>query len=222
MVGVLIIGCGLFIYASRPPTADQLYEAALSGDRGARRAFMTHCPDDERFEEIFNLDMAHELSQTLRRLSVKLTPLEGFEEGFVNAMEGRDQDPDRSTESIRQWLVVYETPANAQDSNLKQLIRLARHEQEQLALRTPRVKFHPDAQKLIDQIHDRVQKGDLEATRSYLIGIIETHGKDYGKDSWAKPAVDEAREQLELLETVPEQSGKSDSAAESTTQEPAA
>ncbi len=37
MIGVLIIGCGLFIYASRPPTADQLYAAALQGDGGAGR-----------------------------------------------------------------------------------------------------------------------------------------------------------------------------------------
>ncbi len=63
MVGVLIIGCGLFIYASRPPTADQLYEAALSGDGGARKAFMIHCPDDKRFDEILNLEMAQRTCQ---------------------------------------------------------------------------------------------------------------------------------------------------------------
>lgn len=204
MVGVLMIGCGLFIYASRPPTADQLYEAALKGDGGARKAFMVHCPDDPRFNEILNLDMASELASVLRRLSVKLTPLEGFEEGFVNAMEGRDQDPGRSMESIRQWLIVYDTPSSGQDPKLKDLIRLAKHEQTQLEIRAPRINVHPNAQKLIDEIYARVQEGEPEATRIYLNGIIETHGKDYGKDSWAQPAVDEARRQLELLEAPAE------------------
>jgi serine/threonine-protein kinase len=200
MVGVLMIGCGLFIYASRPPTADQLYEAALNGDAGARKAFMIHCPDDKRFDEILNLDMASELSSTLKRLSVKLTPLEGYEQGFVNAMEGRDQDPDRSIESIQQWLNVYDSPISDSDLQLKELIKLAKHEQSQLLFRTPSIIVHPDAQKLIDEIHARVESGESEATRVYLIGIIETHGKDFGKDMWAKPAVDEARKQLDLLD----------------------
>ena len=105
---------------------------------------------------------------------------------------------------------------------MKKLIRLAKHEETQLELRTPRVKVHPNAQKLIDEIHARVEEGELEATRNYLIGIIETHGKDYGKDSWAKPAVDEAREQLEMLKDIPEPSGESYPSAESATQEAAA
>lgn len=213
MVGVLIAGCALFMYASRPPTPDQLYAAALSGDSAARRAFMTHCPDDQRFNEIFNLDMAHELDRTLRRLSVKLTPLEGFEEAFINAMEGRDQDPERSMESIRQWLIVYDTQNN-DDDNLKELIRLAKHEQTQLALRAPRIIVHPNAQKLIDEIQARVQHGEPEATRTYLIGIIETHGQDYGKDSWAKPAVDEARQQLQLLEQQADPVAEGDASGE--------
>ncbi len=161
---------------------------------------MAHFPEDPRFEEILNLDMAKELSGTLRRLSVKLTPLKGFEEGFVNAMEGRDQHPVRSIESIQQWLNVYDIPTTAADAQLQELIKLAKHEQTQLTIRAPRVKVHPDAQKLIDEIHAKVDEGETEATRVYLIGIIETHGKDYGKDSWAKPAVDEAKAQLESLE----------------------
>ncbi len=114
-------------------------------------------------------------------------------------MEGRDQDPDRSIESIQQWLNVYDSMSDS-DPQLKELIRLAQHEQTQLLFRTPRVIVHPNAQKLIDEIQARVESGDTEATRVYLIGIIETHGKDYGKDSWAKPAVDEAKAQLRSLE----------------------
>ena len=86
-------------------------------------------------------------------------------------------------------------------------------------MRAPTIKVHPNAQKLIDEIHARVQDGRHEATRMYLIGIIETHGKDYGKDSWAKPAVDEAREQLELLKRLPERDTESESSGESGTQQ---
>lgn len=199
MIAVLAVGCGLFIYASRPPTPDQLYAAALTGDSRARRAFINHCPDDSRFDEIFNLDMAHQLDSVLRRLSIKIT-LDGFEEGFVNAMENRDQNPKESIDRIQQWLNVYDAGNESAEKELDELITLAKHEKTQLMQRAPQIKLSPSAKKLLDEIEAKVRAGDSEQTRVFLTGIIETHGNEDGEDSWATPAVEEAQKQLQLLE----------------------
>jgi serine/threonine-protein kinase len=201
MVGVLIIGGGLVIYAFRPPTADQLYQAAImTGDKDAAKTFMRSFPEDDRYDEILNVHMASRLSSVLNRLRVKakvgIATLEAAEEGFVNAMQGRAQDPVGSMDRLQNWLDVYDDQANETDPMLKELMELAKHEHRQLAIRAPEIIVDPRAQDLIDDILQTVANQNPEASRKKLSGIIET----FAHASWATPAVEEAKKQLENLD----------------------
>ncbi len=128
MVVVLMIGCGLFLYAMRPPTADQLYESATTRDSGAMKTFLRRFPDDPRYDEVMDLHMANRLRGVLKRFTTQsklaITPLTAAEEGFVSAMEGREQQPLPAIERLNSWLVVYDSPGNQQDPDLGEMIEL--------------------------------------------------------------------------------------------------
>jgi serine/threonine protein kinase len=200
MLGVLIIGGGLVIYAFRPPTADQLYQAVImTSDKDAAKTFMRSFPEDDRYDEILNLHMASRLTSVLNRLRVKaklgIATLEAAEEGFVNAMQGRAQDPVGSMARLQNWLDVYDNQDNEADPMLKELMELAKHEHRQLAIREPEIIVDPRARDLIDDILQSVADQNPEASRKKLSGIIET----FAHAGWATPAVEEAKRQLEIL-----------------------
>lgn len=200
MIGVLIIGGGLVIYAFRPPTADQLYQAVImTGDKDAAKTFLRSFPEDDRYDEILNTHMASRLTSVLNRLRVQaklgIATLEAAEEGFVNAMKGRDQNPAGAMDRLQNWLDVYDNQANESDPMLKELMELAKHEHRQLAIRAPEIIVDPRAQDLIDDILQSVANQDPDASRKKLSGIIET----FAHAGWATPAVEEAKKQLEIL-----------------------
>jgi hypothetical protein len=93
-------------------------------------------------------------------------------------------------------LDVYDNQANETDPMLKELMELAKHEHRQLAIRAPEIIVDPRAQDLIDDILQTVANQNPEASRKKLSGIIET----FAHASWATPAVEEAKKQLENLD----------------------
>ncbi len=201
MIGILLLGGGLVVFALRPPTADQLYQAAIAdGDRGAMMAFTNRYPDDPRYDEVLNLYMQDQLAGQLKRLKTQqklgLTPLRAFEAGFLAALEEQDQQPAESVERLKQWLVVYDSPESELNPNLGRLIELARHQQRQLADRAPAIIIDPRAEEMIAEIRSLVDQSDSEQARKKLNGIIET----FRPLDWAKPAVAEAVRQLQALD----------------------
>jgi len=206
MVVVLIVGGGLVLYAMRPPSADQLYEAAIIDEEtGAMLAFTKRFPDDPRSSEVLNRYMQKRLAGQLKRLETQkrlgITPLKAFEVAFCAAMDQRYQQPVESTLRLKQWLVVYDSPESKLDPNLSTLIELARHEKDQLDGRAPAIIIDPRATKMIAEIRSLAEQSDTEYIRSKLTGIIET----FRPIDWAKPAVEEAESQLQALEEFSDQ-----------------
>jgi hypothetical protein len=201
MLGVLILGGALVIYAFRPPSADQLYQAVVNGgDMDAARSFMRSFPQDDRYEEVVNAHMASRLSGVMNRLRVQakvgLTTLDASEEGFFHAMTGREQDPVGSMDRLQNWLNVYDNSSDSADRTLDELVELAKHEHQQLAIRAPEIIVDPRAQELIDDILQTVAEQSPSAIRKKLTGIVET----FAHADWAGPAIAEAQAQLAILE----------------------
>lgn len=200
MIGVLAIGAGLFLYAMQPPSADELYQSAISGDVSSMRTFMRRFPEDPRFTEIKSLFSETRLEAVLKRLntqaSLGVTPLTAAEEGFVSALNERMEQPQASLQKTQQWLNIYEGTAE-DDSVFAEMIELAKYERDQLRQRSPESVVDPRAQELMDQIDRILQADDPENAATRLQGIVET----FRDSSWATPATDRAKAELRKLAT---------------------
>lgn len=209
MLVVLLIAAGLIFSATRPPSADQLYSSAMdAGDMGAMTAFLKRFPDDARFVEINDLYMQSLLAGQLKRMETQrklgVTPLHAFEEAFYAAMDGRNQHPVESSETLEQWLVVYDSPESELSPNLSRLIELARYEQTQLQERGGKVIIDDRAKAMIVEIQSLANDTDTEFARKKLHGIIDS----FRSMEWAAPAVKEAETQLRALEEFAEEESK--------------
>ncbi|MFK8115254.1 MAG: serine/threonine-protein kinase [Rubripirellula sp.] len=198
MLAALMIGGVLFVYAMQPPSADALYETAVKNQElGAMSTFMRRFPEDTRHREVLNLYMSSRLASTLKRLSVQrkldVTPLELWEEGFLSAMQNREQEPLDSSKQIENWLNVYGSEKGKQ---VAELVKLATHEMKELKQRAPRILIDRRAQQLIDDIRNTMETETTEVALKKLRGIVELHAAQ----NWAQPAVEEAKRQIESLE----------------------
>ncbi len=207
MGAVLVAGVVLILRAVRQPTADELHNQILSiistsGPVAAQNEitqFLKQFPEDKRFEEIQSLDRTMDLERMLRRFTVQaklgITPLAASEQGFLDAMRGREQEPLEAQERIEQWLAIYATDTLQTEASLKQMIVLAEHELAQLSLRAPAILIDPRASELLHRIRETVDKAPAETAVKTLHAIIELHHDQ----QWAEPAVAEAKR---LLETI--------------------
>ncbi len=201
MTVVLLLLVGLVVNAMRPPSANDLYAAAIDADdAGAMGAFLKRFPNDPRVAEVHDLYMQSQLDGQLRRMKTQrklgITPLSAFEESFCAAMERRNLEPIESSERLKQWLVVYDSPESELSSNLSRLIEIARYEQGQLTSRGKRVILDPRAEEMIANVRSFANDPDTEFVRTKLIGIIKT----FQSIDWAEPAVKEAERQLQALD----------------------
>ncbi|WP_372719000.1 serine/threonine-protein kinase [Novipirellula sp.] len=207
MMAVLIAGVILFFKAAEQPTADELYqviaENAEAENAGEARLemdqFLKRFPDDPRYETVNRWRHAIDLQRLLRRLSVQakldISPLSAAEQGFLDAMTGREQDPVAAASRLTQWLAIYDTQTLQTGESLAEMIRLAKHEARLIRERAPAMILDPRAVQLLDRIRQTVENAPPQTARESLTGIIQLHA-DHG---WAEPAVAEAKRQLEKL-----------------------
>jgi len=199
MAVILLAGVGLLIYAMRSPDPDQLFRQALNGDRNAMQVFMKLFPDDPRYTQVEDVQVSSKLQGILKRLQAQskigVTALQPFEEGFTNAMQGRDLNPTQSAERIQQWLNVYNTPSSASGQELDELITLAEYERQRLLQRAPLDAVDPRSKALLTQIRKAIESGDPERIDRELNGIIQT----FPDTDWAQPAVQEAQAKLDEI-----------------------
>ncbi|WP_442509476.1 serine/threonine-protein kinase [Novipirellula sp. SH528] len=210
MMAVLIAGVILFFKAAKQPTADELYqviaENADAENAGEARLemdqFIKRFPEDPRYDKVDRLRRRIDLQRLLRRMSVQakldISPLSAAEQGFHDAMTGREQDPATAASRLTQWLAIYDTQTLQTDESLEEMIVLAKHEVEQLRERAPAVILDPRAAELLDRIRKTVENAPPQTARETLTGIIQLHA-DHG---WAEPAVEEAKRQLEKLTPI--------------------
>ncbi|TWT82167.1 Serine/threonine-protein kinase PknB [Planctomycetes bacterium CA13] len=209
MMSAVLIAClVLFVKATKQPSADDLYRAVVQKNKADQvqqaqteiDQFLRRFPDDSRFEEIKQLNFALELTRTLRRLTVQnklgITPLNAAEQGFLDAMTGREQDPISASERLKQWLAIYDADTIASSEELDAMVVLAKNEIIQLVERSPEILIDPRATELIERIIDTIEKAPLESARDTLQGIVQLHEGE----AWATPAVEEARRQLRNLD----------------------
>ncbi len=200
MIAVLL-GCGWwFLNATCPPSADQAYVTILeTDDLQVMEDFLRRFQDDPRYQEVLDLRMATKLSRTLKRLNTQaklgVTPLDAFQQGFIDAMEDRQQNPKRASERIGLWLDIHDHSASQLDPVEQEMIELAIHEMKQLVKRAPAIILDPKAKELIKRIHQSVEQGSGEETRKLLEGILSL----YADDEWARPAREEAERQLRRI-----------------------
>ncbi|MEM8668826.1 MAG: serine/threonine-protein kinase [Planctomycetota bacterium] len=200
MLAVLASGAGLFWYAMQPPSADELYGAAIAGDIGSMSTFLRRFPEDARFAEIQSLQRDARLASTLKRLSTQasigISELSAAEEGFVVAMNLRLEKPSEATEKLQQWLTIYD---GSKDSEIVELIELAKHEQIQIERRSANEAVDPRAEELLARVDEISELDDKKVITEKLRGLINM----YGDVTWANPAVERAREQLRTLNSAP-------------------
>ncbi len=208
MLGVLIAGGWYFVQSTRLPGAAESYQRIV--DTGQielmddfLRRFEGQEAHAELLEEVQRLRMESRLTSTLKRLKTQarlgVTPLNALEQGFVDAMDIRLDDPNLASQKLGLWLDVHRNSTERLGEIERELISIAEFEQEQLAGTEAQVVIDPKAVELIDQIQSRVEKAPTEEVRKMLEGILEL----YQDDEWAKPALDEAKRQLEAINDVP-------------------
>jgi serine/threonine-protein kinase len=195
------IGCvAWFIQATRPPTADQAYAMILQdGELQVMEDFLRRFQDDPRYQDVYDRRMETQLTRTLKRLGARaklgVTPLDAFEQGFVDAMQGRRQDPQRASEQLGLWLDVHDDSTQTLDQAKEEMIELADHQRRMLAKAKPVVILDPRATELIDRIRSGIEKAPVQENRRMLEGILSL----YKDEPWATPALDEAKTQLQAL-----------------------
>lgn len=202
MTTCLILGAVLFFWAMQTPSPNELYIDALSGNTTAMQAFLQLYPDDARFTEVKDLQMAVKLRGVLKRLNAQnklgITVLSPSEESFVSVMQGRDLNPTQAAAKIVQWLNVYDSEPENADRELGELIEMAKREQQRLLERAPLNAIDQRAGNLLKRIRRASESDDPEQVKKELNGIIDT----FSEIAWAKPAVEEASRTLNALKTV--------------------
>ncbi len=200
MSTLLISGVLLFLWAMQPPSANALYIEALAGNTGSIQAFLQLYPEDPRRTEVEDLQVGFKLRGVLKRLGTQnklgITELTASEESFINMMQGRDLEPTQAAGKIEHWLNVYDAGAVVADAELIELIYLARHEQQRLLERAPLNAIDKRAGDLLNRIRQVTDTQDPKRIRKELNGIIDT----FENIDWARPAVDEAKRQLNDFE----------------------
>ncbi len=200
----IMFGCAVwFVLSTRSRTADELH-LAITGAAGdgpdrmqAIEEFVRRFPDDARFQEVHNLWMDARLTRTIRRLEARIgKPLDAMEQGFLDAMKGRKEEPSEASKQLQSWLDVHDSTTRRADQHEQELIDLAKHEKQQLAKRPPAIPLDPRAEELIQKIRTSVEKAPVEETRKLLEGVLQMHSND----PWAQPAVQRAQQQLKLLD----------------------
>jgi serine/threonine protein kinase len=199
-IAVAIACVAWFIQATRPPDAEQAYAMIVeNGELQMMEDFLRRFPDEPRYQDVYDRRMETQTSRTLRRLGVQaklgVAPLDAFEQGFVDAMQDRIQDPQRASERLSLWLDVHNDSTQSLDEARQEMIAVADHQRRQLAKAKPVVIVDPKAQDLIRRIRTGIEKAPIEENRRMLEGILSLH-KD---EPWAKPALDEAKSQLQAL-----------------------
>ena len=196
MLAVLALGGWAVMKAVTPPTADELYQTAITQkDTQAAHVFLKYFPEDPRSEELKEMQIQRRLQATLNRLTARakigLKPLDAAQSSFLAMMQGRETDPAEALERMGQWMAVF---GDAQDgSPVCELVELTLHEQQRLASEGLSPKVDPRAVPLMDDlrsvIQKGIQKGDTQTTQKKLTGIVDT----FSDAPWAKPVVDAAK-----------------------------
>jgi hypothetical protein len=220
MLAVLGLGGVAFLKAMRRQPSDQMYAEILAAQESGntKRAvatadqFLRLYPDDVRREAVESIRDGDGIQRILKNLraSVGLAGgthrLAADEVAFLRSMETREYDVATARDRIQRWLDLYAPqgaatqgaapqgaalradPAAARRS---QLVTAARTELVRLA-QIPADKTDPRCDELLQRIAWAEKNLDPGARVKLLEGLVSL----FEGETWAKPAVDEAKRML--------------------------
>jgi serine/threonine-protein kinase len=196
IVALLAIVGWAILQAMTPPSADQLYRAAVEQeDIDAAEAFLNRYADDDRVVEVNDIRMKHRLRTTLNRLkatqTIGIKELAAAEQSFLVAMQDRDTDPEQAREKLMQWLAAF---GDASEGNpAHPLVELAQYDLVRLSSDNIQSSIDGRAMELMGEIQVAIELEDPLATEKKLRAIVAT----FADDPWAAPAIEQASRWLE-------------------------
>jgi serine/threonine-protein kinase len=212
MLAILAGGVYLFVRAAQTPSADVMFatlqtaeqEGELTLHESLLERFLVYYPDNENAEQVQRWQQQAELERTMKRLVSRaqriggISKLDPAAQGFYHAMQLRDSSNTEAENHLRAWLDVFAVdesvakPAVIEPVSMSQLTRLARQELQRLQSNDA-VTLETDSR--VERLHERItasEEMDRETRVNLLRGLIRL----YGKDAWARPAVDRAAAML--------------------------
>jgi hypothetical protein len=220
MLTVLGLGGVAFLKATRRQPSDQMYAEILAAQESGntKRAvatadqFLRLYPDDVRREAVESIRDGDGIQRILKNLraSVGLAGgthrLAADEVAFLRSMETREYDVATARDRIQRWLDLYAPQGAATQGSAPQgaalradptaarrtqLVTAARNELVRLA-QLPAEKTDPRCDELLQRIAWAEKNLDPGARVKLLEGLVSL----FEGETWAKPAVDEAKRML--------------------------
>ena len=214
LVASLAILGALVVYATRPPSADQLFAqmrraAEAGGDRlvdveTEMANFLTAHPNDPRAEEVRGWQQELDLYRLERRFerrarqSAGVADLLPIERAYFEAHELAARDPDAALARFQAILAVFDAEPDAsltklQQAASKQTLELARKQVESLQKTVEQLKTEERMalKRQLERARQLAAK-DRAAAQQVWQGIITL----YGDKAWAKDLVEQAAANL--------------------------
>ena len=198
MVVVLIVGLYLLLQAMQPPTADELYQQTLLPNSGpAQRAFVKNFPDDPRRVQVEDTLMLAKLEAATKRISMQnnigIKEISSAEVAFLSVFTASDLPSDQQLandrlKSINDWLTSFGEQSG--DDQLTELIELVQYEANRIQSGRPDPRMDPRLRDLTQQI--RSIPDDANDKKERLESLINL----FKDETWAEPAISEARTRL--------------------------
>ncbi len=207
LVAALLVGRVLIARSLQGASPDDLYgkiisirnASQLSDARAEINRFLKLFPDDDRYQQVADMQTSLELDALVRRLrlqaKLELTPLAVHEKAFLDAINLRETDPLLAQEKLNQWLDVFTDSTTHTDDVRAHMGELVRFEIENLKRQVP-VKT-TDAR--VKDLLARIKAGEELPTaerRNLLQGLVDL----YSDQDWAQHVVQEAERQLTELD----------------------
>ncbi len=212
MLAILAGGVYLFVRAARTPPADAMFatlqtaeqDGELTLNESLLERFLVYYPDDKNAEQVKRWQQQAELQRTIKRMVSRaqriggISKLDPAAQGFYQAMQLRDSSSTEAENHLRAWLDVFAVDQSAAEPpviepvSMSLLTRLAQQELQRLQSNDV-VPLEKDLR--VERLQERIaasEQMDDETRANLLRGLIRL----YGKDAWARPAVDRAAAML--------------------------
>jgi serine/threonine-protein kinase len=214
MLAALAFGATVFVWATRIPDPDQLFESIIRArdidDIDTVRArgdqFLRLFPDDERTAELKVALEEADAQQVVRRLRLAATreggvdQLPAEEQGFLLAMSERKHDPATTRQRLQQWLDLYAPGGESLENPFRSVSRQLMIRAAQAELKRLKESSIPPRDQRAAELFSRIEWArdnlDGKEQQKLLDAIVSL----FADKPWAKEAVDEANR---LLAAIP-------------------
>jgi serine/threonine-protein kinase len=202
----VLVAVGLIWYATRPPSADQLYariaQTVEQSDATAAAseitAFLNRFPNDPRSAELNAYQQEIEVVRLERTLERRGRGLRVGEEmplvqkTYLDAMRVAQNDPNQGAQMLAALIAVFGQSTD-EDAAVKAAVELARKQWERLQQSADEAaKQHRETLQQRLDAADALQTSDRDAARAIWRGLVDL----YEDSPWASEQVLEAKRKL--------------------------